>query len=284
MIHVGVGIPRELPAAQILDLDELRAARLQVLQVLIEDRHDVLGELALLGVVRARVLEVDVEREVGRAGTDAHLQRLIGQPAGDVVHLAEPAGDAAADLGGYRRPAPVVHPGGLAEVFAAGLDPARDWVRQLALAEAAEPLVPVPDERPDAAAVLVEVHLPVGHDVESRELLVLNAGRGRVAERLEVLLDLPPLQEIRACDVVLLEPARLGIGPDHGRREDRVGHFRRHAPSSPRHASFSPQGLRQSSSIATARTGEPWPPRIRNGKPKNVNRRPATSARFAKFS
>ena len=241
-----VGIPRELPAAQVLDLDELRAARHEVLQVLVEDRHEVLGELALLGVVRARVLEVDVEREVGRAGADAHLQRLVGQPAGDLVHLAEPAGDAAADLAGDGRAAPVVHPGGLAEVgvFAAGLDPARDRVRQLGLAEAAEPLVPVPDERADGAAVLVEVHLPVGHDVEPRELLVLDAGRGRVAARLKVLLELPPLQEIRACDVVLLEPARLGIGPDHGRRQDRVGHFRRHAPSSPRHAPSSPQGLR----------------------------------------
>jgi len=32
-----------------------------------------------------------------------------------------------------------------------------------------------------------------------------------VAIRLEVLLELPPLQEIRAFEIVLLEPARLGI-------------------------------------------------------------------------
>jgi len=32
-----------------------------------------------------------------------------------------------------------------------------------------------------------------------------------VATRLEVLLELPPLQEIRAFEIVLLESARLGI-------------------------------------------------------------------------
>ena len=233
IIHLEFGIPRELPAAQILDLDELRAARHQVFQVLIEDRHDVLGELALLGVARARILEVDVEREVGRTGADAHLQRLVGQRTGDVVHLAQPAGNAAGDLGGYRSPAPVVHPRGLAEVLTAFLDSASNRVRQLAFAEAAEPLVPVPDERADAAAVLVEVHLPVGYDVEPRDLLIFDAGRGRVAKCLKVFLDLPPLQEIRAADVVVFEPARLGIRTDHGRRQHRVGHFRRHAPSSP---------------------------------------------------
>src|SRR6185312_10231454 len=41
---------------------------------------------------------------------------------------------------------------------------------------------------------------------------------------------------------------------------------------------------RQSCSIATARTGEPWPPRIRSGNPKKRNRRPTTASRFARFS
>ena len=39
-----------------------------------------------------------------------------------------------------------------------------------------------------------------------------------------------------------------------------------------------------SSSSATARTGEPCPRRIRSGKPKNVNRRPTTAPRLARFS
>ena len=57
-----------------------------------------------------------MEREVGRAGADLTFSGLSVSPRATVVHLAEAARDAAADLGGYRRPAPVVHPGGLAEV------------------------------------------------------------------------------------------------------------------------------------------------------------------------
>src|SRR6185312_3256625 len=157
-----------------------------------------------------------------RPGADRHLHGPFGELPGGGVHLRQPSGDAPPHGSGHRRAAPVVHPRRLAEVTVlARLDGGREGVRQLRFREPVEALVPVPDEGADAAAVVVEMHLAVGDDVQPGELLVLDARRGGVPPGVPVLLELPPFQDVGAREVVAGVPPRLGVRADHRRREER---------------------------------------------------------------
>jgi hypothetical protein len=221
---VVLPVEREHPGAEVLDLDELGTVRDQVLEVLVEDRDQVLGQPPCLGVLGVGVVEVDVVGQVRRAGPHGDLQRLVGELARGLVHLAQPTRNAAPDRAGHGRAAPVVHPRGLAEVaVGALLDRAGERVGQLRLGEPVQPLVPVPDEGADAAAVVVEMHLAVGDDVQSGELLVLDARGGGVPPGVPVLLELPPLEQVGPGEVVAGVPPRLRVRADHGGRQQRIG-------------------------------------------------------------
>ena len=93
--------------------------------------------------------------------------------------------------------------------------------------KAVNTLIPIPDKRPDAAAIVVEPHLTVRQNIQPGLLLVLQHGADRIFKRLgmvdilERLPDIPPVQLIG-------KPARAGIRADHGRGQERIGYAVQH--------------------------------------------------------
>jgi hypothetical protein len=107
-------------------------------------------------------------------------------------------------------------------ILARGLRARR--VLELLVAEAADALEPVPEERADPHRVVVEPHLAVGADIEARALLLADHRAYRVAERLLVMAHLEGLADVAAVELIR-EPGGPRIGPDHRRRKEPIaGH------------------------------------------------------------
>ena len=214
VVVLVVGEERQ-PRAEVLELQVGRASGHERLHLRVEDRAERHGQV--LGVLV--VLEVDVPRQVGRAGAHRHLHRHLRVLCRDLVEVRKPdwaVGDGAA----VDDAAPVVHDG-----LALGHGTTRIGRVLLArLFEAADAFVHVPAERADDADVVVVPHVAVGDDVEAHVLLFTDHGGHGVVVRLFVLHFLERDPDV-PTEQLVLEPVRPRVRPDHGRREELVYDF-----------------------------------------------------------
>ena len=88
--------------------------------------------------------------------------------------------------------------------------------------EAGDALVHVPAERADHADVVVEVHLPVGHEIETGLLLVPDHNLGGVLVCL-LVVDVLERDAHVTPEQLVVEPVGARVGPHHRRGQDRVG-------------------------------------------------------------
>jgi hypothetical protein len=154
------------------------AGRQEVLDLGAEHVRERRGQLE--AVAYRAGLEVGHGRELQRTGADACLHRLARNRVGDAVEVGQP-NRSTLDRTAHGDPARLVEGKGILAVR-----PRARGVLELLVPEAADPLEPVPEERPDAHRVVVEPHLPVGADIEAGALLLADDGADRVAERLLV--------------------------------------------------------------------------------------------------
>ncbi len=230
---------------RLVDLDDVRACRLEVAQLLV-DRLRV-GEREVSRALVVVVLGLLRHRErPGDGDLDPPVRDRTEQL--DVTHLDRTrAPDRAHD--------------------------ARDRVRVARPVERDARVLEVDavECRGEAIRVALAPHLPVGDDVDARELHVLHGEPGRVVLCfLEVLLADPPELERAhprrqpvAEPLAVDEPVRLRVAPDD-RREQRFRHRRRRrrrprrrAPRTPRTTPPSPRSWTQAGRASRRATGAP---------------------------
>ena len=157
-----------------------------------------------------------VESWTGPAPTHA-LSGRRGVRGGDAIELRHPNG-AARDRAAHGDAA------GLVEhecVRACRLVARR--MAELLPAEAANALEPIPKEGANPHLVVVEPHLPVGHDVEAGALLIVDDRVHRVVEGLGVGGELERLEHVAALEL-MAKPRGPRVRADHRGREQRQLH------------------------------------------------------------